>query len=383
MAVNDNVNHSVASAPDIDSVDADTWDRRSFPIQGQGSHNVVQVVVKRSVLDAICEHGLSRTDVEVCGVIVGNCYRDERGPFIYIEAMIQGEHSDNKVAQVTFTSETWNHIQDEMDQHFSGQRILGWYHTHPGFGIFLSAMDMFIHENFFNESHQLALVYDPVKGEDGLFVWRKGKAELHQYLVEEDASTIEGRSGKKEATTKPRLTAAAGVDGVDMPTRLRRVERRTGLLEWCIIATAVFAVVWPFLFAWFDLFAFIRPPSPGAGSSESVPVDSPPRSQTGVHKRRDSDFPPRSGTESAASASRNDAPRPEMSEGPPPPAELEEARPVTHPGQPRPTNDNGPERIDDGTLPHEPNEPPPGSGGDVREETHGLENLMSQVNENS
>lgn len=256
-----------------------------------------------------------------------------------------------------------------MDQHVSGQRILGWYHTHPGFGIFLSAMDMFIHENFFNESDQLALVYDPVKGEDGLFVWREGKAELHQYLVEEDASTIEGRSGKKEATTKPRLTAAARVDGDDMPTRLRRVERRTGLLEWCIIATAVFAVAWPFLFAWLDLSAFIRPPSPGADSSESMPVDSPPRSQTGGHTGRDSDFPPRSGTESAASESRSDTPRPEVPERRPLPAEPEETRPVTPPSQAQPTNDNGPEGIDDGTPFREPNEPPPKGGGDDQEGT--------------
>lgn len=382
MAVNDKVHHNTVSAPDIDSVVSDAWDRRSFPIQGQGSRNVVQVVVKRSVLDAICKHGLSRTDVEVCGVLVGNCYRDERGPFIYIEAMIQGEHSDNKVAQVTFTSETWNHIQDEMDQHFSGQRILGWYHTHPGFGIFLSAMDMFIHENFFNEGSQLALVYDPVKGEDGLFVWRDGKAELHQYLIEEDASTFEGPRGNKEATKKPMLTAAARVDGDDMPTRLRRVERRTGLLEWCIIGSAVFAVVWPFLFAWLDLSAFVRPASPGAESPQSVPVDSPSRSRTSVPKGRNSDFPPRSGTRSSVIEGGSDTPRPEVPKGSPPPAEPEETRPVTPHGQPQPTNDNGPKRIDDGTPSREANEPPPGSEGDVQEGADNS-NPRTHANENS
>ena len=38
-----------------------------------------QVVIKRSVLEAIRKHGLSSTDVEVCGVLVGACYQDERG----------------------------------------------------------------------------------------------------------------------------------------------------------------------------------------------------------------------------------------------------------------------------------------------------------------
>jgi len=369
VVVNENEKQNVASAPDIDSVVSDDWGRRSFPIQGQGSRNVVQVVVKRSVLDAICEHGLSRTDVEVCGVLVGNCYQDERGPFIFIEAMIQGEHSDNKVAQVTFTSETWNHIQDEMDQRFGGQRILGWYHTHPGFGIFLSAMDMFIHENFFNESDQLALVYDPLKGEDGLFVWRDGKAELHQYLVEEDAATRRSSAGKRQLTTKPRLTAAGHAEGDDMPERLRRLERRNGLLEWCIIATAVFAVVWPFLFAWFDISALIRPTSSKVEPSESLPSDSPSHSGSDARETHDSSVPLSSGTESSANGRRGDGTIPELPKERAHPAEPKEARPATIPDRPQPTNDNGPEHIDDGTPSPEPNEPLPGSGGDDQEET--------------
>jgi proteasome lid subunit RPN8/RPN11 len=268
MAVSDQ-QINVRSAPDIDSVVSEGWCRRNFPIQGHGSRNVVQVVIKRSVLDAICEHGLSRTDVEVCGVLVGNGYQDERGPFIYVEAMIHGEHSDNKVAQVTFTSETWNHIQDEMDRRFGGQRILGWYHTHPGFGIFLSAMDMFIHENFFNDGEQLALVYDPLKKEDGLFVWRKGNAELHQYLVEEDAATTEGHHRNREATSKPALTAASQTD--DITVRLSRLERRNSILEWCLVAMAACAVAWPFLFAWLDLATFIRRETDDSGQ-DVLPV---------------------------------------------------------------------------------------------------------------
>jgi len=367
VAVNENEKQIIASVPNIDSVVSGDWGRRPFPIQGQGSRNVVQVVVKRSVLDAICEHGLSRTDVEVCGVLVGNCYQDERGPFIYVEAMIQGEHSDNKVAQVTFTSETWNHIQDEMDQNFDGQRILGWYHTHPGFGIFLSAMDMFIHENFFNESDQLALVYDPLKGEDGLFVWRDGKAELHQYLVEEDAATSRSSVGKRESTTKPRLTAAAHAGDDDMPSRLRRLERRNGLLEWCIIATAAFAVVWPFLFAWFDLSAFVRPTSSKADSSESVPSDSPLHSGTDARKKHDSTIPPSSRTESSANGRKSDSPIPGLPRERPFPAEPNENRPATLPVGPKPTDDNTPKPVEDGIPTPERKEATSVNGSELEE----------------
>ncbi|PHS04592.1 MAG: hypothetical protein COA78_16365 [Blastopirellula sp.] len=260
MDVSNETEQQGSSTLDIDSAVVDQWCRREFPIHGHGSRNVVQVVVKRSVLEAIRKHGLTRTDVEVCGVLVGNCYQDERGPFIYVEAMIQGKYSENQVAQVTFTSETWNHIQDELEEHHAEKRILGWYHTHPGFGIFLSAMDMFIHENFFNQSEQLALVYDPISGDDGLFVWHDKKAELHQYLVEEDTA---GASREMDRiSSMPALTAGAEGESDNTSTRLRRLERRNVSL-WCLMfATLLFSIAWPFAFDWYELSSFIPASSP-------------------------------------------------------------------------------------------------------------------------
>ena len=49
--------------------------------------------------------------------------------------------------------------------------IVGWYHSHPGFGIFLSEHDRFIHRHFFGEPGQIALVIDPLAHVEGLFAW--------------------------------------------------------------------------------------------------------------------------------------------------------------------------------------------------------------------
>jgi proteasome lid subunit RPN8/RPN11 len=233
--------------------------RRSFPIQRPGQAHFVQVVVKRSVLQAICEHGLSRTDVEVCGVLVGECCQDERGPFVYVEAMVRGEHSANQVAQVTFTSETWSHIHEEMDRHFPTKKILGWYHTHPGFGIFLSAMDLFIHENFFNASDQLALVYDPLSGDSGLFVWRHGKALVGPYLVEEDMSPEQLSEANPP---RPPLTAGGKSDAPDQLDRIGRLERRQTSLFAALTGLAVLALVWPVVFTWLGLPGPFKPRRP-------------------------------------------------------------------------------------------------------------------------
>ena len=52
------------------------------------------------------------------------------------------------------------------------QQIVGWYHSHPGFGIFLSEHDLFIHRNFFSGAAQIALVVDPLQGHEGVFGWQ-------------------------------------------------------------------------------------------------------------------------------------------------------------------------------------------------------------------
>ena len=54
---------------------------------------------------------------------------------------------------------------------------MGWYHSHPGFGVFLSDHDTFIHKNFFSSPGQVAWVFDPHSDEEGCFGWVGGRIE--------------------------------------------------------------------------------------------------------------------------------------------------------------------------------------------------------------
>ena len=75
-----------------------------------------------------------------------------------------------------------------MDRDYPDKKMIGWYHTHPGFGIFLSGMDLFICDNFFNLPWQVAFVYDPLGGDEGNFVWRSGKPTREPVLLEDDVT---------------------------------------------------------------------------------------------------------------------------------------------------------------------------------------------------
>lgn len=48
-------------------------------------------------------------------------------------------------------------------------RIIGWWHSHPDFGCFLSSADLLTQKHFFHKSYQVAMVVDPVRNEFDFF----------------------------------------------------------------------------------------------------------------------------------------------------------------------------------------------------------------------
>jgi proteasome lid subunit RPN8/RPN11 len=120
----------------------------------------------------IYDHVFSSPHAEVGGVLVGHL-RPDGSP--RITSIIPALEAEGARSRVTFTHEAWSAIHATLDRDHPGEEILGWYHSHPGFGIFLSEHDLFIHRNFFGRPEQIAIVVDPHAGTEGLFVWREGE----------------------------------------------------------------------------------------------------------------------------------------------------------------------------------------------------------------
>ena len=131
------------------------------------SNSQPTLVVDSEVVRQIRQHARSSSKTEVCGVLIGQD-RDHR---IEVAACIEGQNAEEAGAHVTFTQDTWEHIYAVKDQKYPDKRIVGWYHSHPGFGVFLSDHDTFIHKNFFSSPQQVAWVYDPHSDEEGCFGW--------------------------------------------------------------------------------------------------------------------------------------------------------------------------------------------------------------------
>ena len=208
----------------IDSEAASTADCVTLPANyvpvGSAGHDDVKIYIRSSVYSALREHTFLDEQHEVGAFLVGNYVDGLSSPQVVISDCILAEYTDATVASLTFTHDTWNHVHREMDTHFSGKRIIGWQHSHPGYGIFLSSYDLFIHENFFNAPFQIAYVIDPVQNTEGFFQWRNGKVVPAGgfYIYDEPGKRIKPDllrknrgAGKKKKRGKALLTVLISV----------------------------------------------------------------------------------------------------------------------------------------------------------------------------
>lgn len=117
-------------------------------------------------------HAQTDKTVELGGVMLGQRYldRDDR-PFVVVTDCLRAEHYESTQSQFKFTHETWSQITRQRSAYPDGTEMVGWYHTHPGWGVFLSGMDLFICNNFFSGPLDVALVIDPCKQTRGWFQW--------------------------------------------------------------------------------------------------------------------------------------------------------------------------------------------------------------------
>jgi hypothetical protein len=91
------------------------------------------VFIPPRVLEETEDIRLRAGAVETGGVLLGHLRCDPRIPEIFAEvtAQIPAEHTKPALHKVTFTSETWTEVRNEIDSRGKGELLLGYWHSHP------------------------------------------------------------------------------------------------------------------------------------------------------------------------------------------------------------------------------------------------------------
>jgi proteasome lid subunit RPN8/RPN11 len=200
---------------------------QNFIAVGEIDPDGLKVYIKQDVYERIEKFASEDTGREVGSILIGD-HADEMGKTaVIITDFIKAEHTDSTASTLTFTHETWDHIHKEHERLYPDKKIVGWQHTHPKYGIFLSNYDKFIQENFFNLPFQTAYVVDPIQKLRGFFQNENGKTKkLNGFYIFDEVG-------------KPIRTPQKNKPGSGAPARL---SVSSALIALLIVSTAALAI---------------------------------------------------------------------------------------------------------------------------------------------
>ncbi len=187
---------------------------KNYLLIGELENDDAKVYIKQDVYKALEEYASSDTAHELGTIILGN-YSDALGKLnVVISEFIYAKYTDASASTLTFTHKTWDYVHKEHENNHPDTKIVGWQHTHPGYGIFLSNYDMFIQENFFNLPFQVAYVIDPVQHIRGFFQWKNGKVEKLKgfYIYDEVGKQIKIEQPKEKKNSGSSVSIMSRAD---------------------------------------------------------------------------------------------------------------------------------------------------------------------------
>ena len=204
----------------------------NFLAFGEIEPDDVKVYIKHDVYRALEKYALVDVEHERGTILLGDYCEDLGKVHVIISNYIEARYTDASASTLTFTHETWDYVYKEQGAKYPDKKIVGWQHTHPSYGIFLSNYDLFIQENFFNLPFQVAYVIDPIQKIRGFFQWKNGKIEkLKGYYIYDDI-------GKSIKIEQPKVKKAELP-----PTKISKV---TTILTTLLCASTVFLACFVF-----------------------------------------------------------------------------------------------------------------------------------------
>lgn len=163
---------------------ADVQLPQNYLLFGELGQDDVRVYIREDVYKALEAYSSEDMEHERGTILIGDHSEELGKTHVIISGYIEAKYTDASASTLTFTHKTWEYVHKEREEKYPDKKIVGWQHTHPSYGIFLSNYDLFIQENFFDLPFQTAYVIDPVQNLRGFFQWKNGRIEkLNGYYV--------------------------------------------------------------------------------------------------------------------------------------------------------------------------------------------------------
>lgn len=139
---------------------------------------------------ALSEHK-GEKQVEIGGWLLGKAWQHPgtQEYSVSFERFVQLQRAQSSDTMLEFKTHAWRLLDRAFDLYREDQlELVGWFHTHPGWGVFLSETDINTHTTFFQKPYHIALELESKKHphELGFFTWRQ---EGEEYALNTEASS--------------------------------------------------------------------------------------------------------------------------------------------------------------------------------------------------
>ncbi len=140
--------------------------------------------ISGTALAKVIRHAVSSPRREVAGLLIGR----ERGEELLVTDAVTG-HQKGSLGHVALDELVMARLTELLHASGGGLYIVGWYHSHPGIGVFMSAIDYATQLNYQRlYPKSVALVIDPVEIVNSKVLTPNS---MKFFRVEEDGAVVE------------------------------------------------------------------------------------------------------------------------------------------------------------------------------------------------
>ena len=134
-----------------------------------------QVFMHRQVYNKIWHHILKDSTLELGGSLLGYFAVWQKQKFLIITDVLNQpiEYFASPI-MIKFTNQFYSDVADSLEQiniEYASVIRLGLYHSHPNYGVYMSKTDAADFKRTAALNHQIAMIFDPIRKEDGLYFW--------------------------------------------------------------------------------------------------------------------------------------------------------------------------------------------------------------------
>jgi proteasome lid subunit RPN8/RPN11 len=136
--------------------------------------------VKRNAFEILKDHCrlMAKEDNEAMGLLVGQAFSWNGKMYSVVHNAITAPLESSKTS-VRFERDGFESLFIDLDRVAQNHILVGWYHSHPGYGCFMSEKDILTQREMFRQPFHVAIVIDPLDNQRKAFgINKDGKLEV-------------------------------------------------------------------------------------------------------------------------------------------------------------------------------------------------------------